>query len=169
MLRQHGIWYSLRNLPGDSLVTRSRNNLADTFLHESTDDNNHFSLWLDDDITFDPESVLQMLAVDRDFVTAPYTKKGQHMDRMAAAAQLNWKSCDLTSVAGTPNVNFLINLIRLDEPCPVLEAGSGFWLVKRKVFRMMSEQLPIRYKRVSEERSHYGRDYAHDFFRVGIW
>ena len=170
LLRQHGIWYSLRTLPGDSLVTRSRNNLADIFLRESTDDNDHFSLWLDDDIVFNPESVLQLLAVDRDFVSAPYTKKGLHLDRLSAAAKLDWKSEDLPNAAGTPNVNFLINQLRLDEPTPVLEAGSGFWLVKRKVFRMMAEQLPdIRYKRTEEEKAHYGADHAHDFFRVGVW
>jgi hypothetical protein len=168
-LRTHGIWYTLRTLPGDSLITRSRNNLADIFLHESTDDENHYSLWLDDDITFDPESVLQMISLNKDFVAAPYTKKGLHMDRMKAAAQLDWKSQDLPSCAGTPNVNFLVNDIKLDEPCPVLEAGSGFWLVKRKVFRMMSEELPIRYRRALEEKEHYGRDHAFDFFKVGIW
>lgn len=169
MLREAGIWYTFRAVPGDSLVTRARNNLADIFLNESTDDNDHFSLWLDDDIVFDPSVVLQMLAVDKDFVAAPYTKKGLHMDRVAAAAQLGWKSADIASVGGTPNVNFLINNLRLDEPVPVLEAGSGFWLVKRKVFRMMAEALPIRYKRANEEKAHFGRDYAHDFFKVGIW
>lgn len=169
VLRQHGIWYSLRTLPGDSLVTRSRNNLADIFLRESTDDDNHFALWLDDDVIFSPESVLQLLALDLDFVAAPYTKKGLHMDRMAAAANLHWKSCDLESVSGSPNVNFLMNSLRLDLPVPILEAGSGFWLHKRKVLTMMVVALPhIRYKRSHEERGHYGSDHAHDFFRVGV-
>lgn len=169
-LREHGINSSWRSLPGDSLVTRSRNNLADIFLNESSDDDNHYSLWLDDDVIFSPTAVLEMLACDKDFIAAPYTKKGLHMDRMAAAARLGWKSNDIVSVAGTPNVNFIINQVRLNEPVPVLEAGSGFWLIKRKVFRMMVEEMPhIRYRRLSEERAHYGREYAHDFFRVGVW
>jgi hypothetical protein len=185
-LRAHGIWYSLRTLPGDSLITRARNNLADTFLRESTDDDNHFALWLDDDILFDPAAVLQLLALDLDFVAAPYTKKGLHMDRMHAAATLGWKSTDLESVSGTPNVNFLMNSLRLDEPTPVLEAGSGFWLHKRKVLRMMVDALSapyqmvdpsgmvlwypgIRYKRDVDEIAHYGTDHAYDFFKVGVW
>jgi hypothetical protein len=169
-LRQHGIWYSLRTLPGDSLITRARNNLADIFLRESTDDDHHFALWLDDDVIFHPESVLQMLALDLDFVAVPYTKKGLHMDRMQAAATLGWKSSDLESVSGTPNVNFLVNTVHLDMPTPVLESGSGFWLHKRKVLTMMVNALPhIRYRRTQEEKAHYGSDYAYDFFRVGVW
>lgn len=169
LLRQHGIWYELRTLPGDSLVTRARNNLADIFYQNSSDDCNDFSLWLDDDILFNPESVLQMLALDLDFVSAPYTRKGLHMDRIHAAAKLGYKAEDLAKVAGTPNVNWITQLRRLDEPMPVLESGSGFWLVKRKVFRMMAEQLDIEYKRTAEEKAHFGHDTAHDFFRVGVW
>jgi hypothetical protein len=172
MLRSHSIWYSLRTLPGDSLITRARNNLADIFYRESTDDDNHLALWLDDDIFFNPESILQLLALsDRyDFLSAPYSRKGLHMDRMHAAATLGWKSTDIESVAGTPNVNYLVNAMRLDEPTPVLEAGSGFWLHRRKVLRMMADSLPhIRYRRTPEEIAHYGSDHAHDFFRVGVW
>jgi hypothetical protein len=170
LLRQHGIWYELRYLPGDSLVTRARNNLADIFLTASSDDDQHFALWLDCDILFDPASVLQMLSLDLDFVAAPYSKKGFHVDRMAEAARLGWPNDRVMRVVGTPNVNWLTHPIRCDIPMPVLEAGSGFWLIKRKVFRMMAEADPaIRYRRAPEEQSHYGTEFAHDFFRVGVW
>lgn len=170
LLRTHGIWYSLHYLPGDSLVTRARNNLADIFYTASSDDNDHLALWLDCDILFDPHAVLQMLALDLDFVAAPYSKKGIHVDRLKAAAELGWDNDKIMRVVGTPNVNWLAHPIRCDEPMPVLEAGSGFWLTKRKVYRMMVEALPhIRYKRAAEEIAHYGTDHAHDFFRVGVW
>lgn len=170
LLRTHGIWYTLNYLPGDSLVTRARNNLADIFMSASTDDDNHFSLWLDCDILFNPEDVLALLALDLDFVAAPYSKKGLHMDRMVEAAKLGWPNDRVAAVVGTPNVNWLINPVRTDIPMPVLEAGSGFWLVKRKVYRMMQDALPeIRYKRAFEEHAHYGRDFAYDFFKVGVW
>lgn len=168
-LRIHGINGELRFMPGDSLVTRARNNLASIFYKDSTDDHNHYSLWIDSDILFDPQSVLQMLSLDMDFVAAPYTRKGLHLDRMHAAASLGWKAEDITRVAGTPNVNFLMNAFQISEPVPVREAGSGFWLVKRKVFRMMAEGLDIEYKRNLEETAHYGEGTAHDFFRVGVW
>lgn len=168
-LRQHGLWYFLQTMPFDSLITRARNNLADIFYANSSQDNDHFSLWLDDDIVFDPEAVLQLLACDRDFIAAPYAKKGLHMDRIKAAAKHDWKSTDLPQAAGTPNVNFLISQVMLNEPTPVLEAGAGFWLVKRKVFRIMAESLDISYRRTGEEIAMFGRDTAHDFFRVGIW
>src|SRR5277367_2419247 len=138
VLRLHGVWYEMRFLPGDSLVTRARNNLADIFMSASKDDN-EFSLWLDCDVLFDPESVIQMLAVDRDFVAAPYSKKGFHVDRMKEAVKLGWNNDKIMRVIGTPNVNWLTNPVSVTEPHPVLESGSGFWLVKRKVFRMISE------------------------------
>jgi hypothetical protein len=170
LLRVHGIWYELRYLPGDSLVTRARNNLASIFYNASTDDNDHYSLWLDCDVLFDPQSVLQMLALDLDFVAAPYSKKGIHVDRLRAAFAEGWDNDRAMRVVGTPNVNWLTNPVKLDVPMPVLEAGSGFWLVKRKVFRMMADALPeIRYRRTGEEVAHYGTAEAHDFFRVGVW
>jgi len=170
LLRIHGIWYRLHYLPGDSLVTRARNNLASIFMRDSTDDSDHYSLWLDCDILFDPQSVLQMLALDLDFVAAPYSKKGFHVDRMAEAVRLGWDNDRIMRVVGTPNVNWVTNPVRCDEPMPVLEAGSGFWLVKRKVFRMMADAHPeTRYRRSGEEVAHYGTDHAYDYFRVGVW
>lgn len=170
LLRVHNIWYELRYEPGDSLVTRARNNLASIFYNASSDDNDHYSLWLDVDILFDPAAVLQMLALDLDFAAAPYSKKGIHVDRLRAAVELGWDNDRIMRVVGTPNVNWLIHPVKLDEPMPVLEAGSGFWLVKRKVFRMMADSHPeIRYRRSGEEVAHYGVEHAHDFFRVGVW
>lgn len=170
LLRQHGIWYKLHYLPGDSLVTRARNNLASIFMSASSDDNNDFALWLDVDILFDPNSVLQMLALDLDFVAAPYSKKGFHIDRMKAAVELGWTNDRITQVIGTPNVNWIANPVVTHEPMPVLEAGSGFWLTKRKVYRMMQESHPeICYRRSAEETAHYNSDHAYDYFRVGVW
>src|ERR1700733_5825370 len=87
LLRVHGIWYELRYLPGDSLVTRARNNLASIFLKQSTDDSDHYSLWLDGDMLLEAPSVLQMLSLDLDFCAAPYSKKGIHVDRLRAAVE----------------------------------------------------------------------------------
>lgn len=170
LLRTHGIWYRLHYLPGDSLVTRARNNLADIFYSASSDDDTDLCLWLDCDILFQPESVLQMLALNLDFVAAPYSKKGLHVDRMKAAVEESWSNDRIMAVVGSPNVNWLVHPITCAEPMPVLESGSGFWLTKRRVYRLMVENLAhIRYRRSHEETAHYGRDYAHDFFRVGVW
>ena len=170
LLRTHGVWYKLHYLPGDSLITRARNNLASIFMSASSSDDCDYALWLDVDILFDPASVLQMLSLDLDFLAAPYSKKGFHIDRMRAASELGWPNDRVMQVIGTPNVNWIANPVRCDEPMPVLEAGSGFWLIKRKVFRMMQDSLPeIRYRRSGEETSHYGSDHAYDYFRVGVW
>jgi len=167
MLRAHHVTSRIIFLPGDSLVTRARNNLAQMFMDNSSDADTHFSLWLDCDILFQPESVLQMVALDLDFVAAPYSKKGVHQDRVAEAARLNWPNDRMMAVAGTPNVNWLTHPITMTEPMPVLEAGTGFWLVKRKVFSQMQSD-EIKFKRSPEEHGHYG-EFGYDYFRVGIW
>jgi hypothetical protein len=167
LLGQHRIQTQMMFLPGDSLVTRARNNLAHLFYKSSTNDETDFCLWLDCDILFEPEAVLQMLALNLDFVTAPYSKKALHQDRIAESARLNLPNDRMMASAGTPNVNWLAHPIRCDVPMPVLEAGSGFWLTKRKVYTQMIESLDITFKRCNDEK-HYG-DEGYDFFRVGIW
>lgn len=167
LLNNQKIQTQMLFLPGDSLVTRARNNLAHSFYKASSDDNLDYCLWLDCDILFEPESVLQMLSLNLDFTAAPYSKKSMHLDRIAESARLNRPNDRMMAAAGTPNVNWLTHPIHCDRPMPVLEAGSGFWLTKRKVYRMMIENLDITFKRSNEEK-HYG-DEGYDFFRVGIW
>lgn len=178
-LRNNGIRSQTIYLPGDSLVTRARNNLADIFMSRSSSSDDDFALWLDCDILFSAESVLQMLALDLDFVAAPYTKKGLHLDRIAEAARLNWSNDRMAAVMGTPNVNWLANPVLLDQPMPVLEAGTGFWLHKRRVLELMrdtSDRDPaqmmwpggIRFRRSKEEVNHYGTDHAYAYFLDGI-
>lgn len=168
-LKAHHVTSRIIFLPGDSLVTRARNNLAQMFMDNSSDSENHYSLWLDCDILFQPESVLQMLALNLDFVAAPYSKKGVHNDRVAEAARLNWSNDRMMAVAGTPNVNWLAHPVSTTTPMPVLEAGTGFWLLKRKVFEQMQNALPeIKYRRSVEEHGHYGKE-GYDYFRVGVW
>ncbi len=170
VLAQYKIQTHMVYLPGDSLVTRARNNLADIFLAASSDPENHYALWLDCDILFSPESVIQMLSLDMDFLAAPYSKKGMHMDRISEAARENWPNDRVQAVAGTPNVNWLIGPVRCDEPMPLMEAGTGFWLMKRKVLTQLIEGGgAVKYRRCPEEKNHYGREFAYDFFRVGVW
>lgn len=168
ILGAHKIRTQMLFLPGDSLVTRARNNLAHSFYKASSEEDSDYCLWLDCDILFDPEAVLQMLALDLDFVAAPYSKKSLHLDRIAESARLNLPNDRMMAAAGTPNVNWLVHPIRCDVPMPVLEAGSGFWLTKRKVYTQMIEGLPhIKFNRCNDEK-HYG-DHGYDFFRVGVW
>lgn len=171
-LRDLGVTSTVHYLPNDSLVTRARNNLADMFMHYSWgkyDDDKDFMLWLDGDVLFTPEDVVRLLAIDRDMIAAPYSRKGLHMDRMAEAARLNWPSTRLTSVAGDPNVNYLMASALLTEPMPLLEAGTGFLLVKRKVYSMMQSQMPeLHYKRTPDEANTYGRPNAVAYFQDGI-
>ena len=143
LLKAHGVSHSVRYLPNDSLITRARNNLTDQFLHwgdRPTNPERDLTLWLDADVIFSPMDILDMLQLTfaHDMLAAPYSRKGLHWDRIAAASRLGWPSSRLPSVAGDPNVNYLIQPISLTEPFPLQEAGTGFLLVKRKVYDLYS-------------------------------
>src|ERR1700744_3724333 len=62
---QHGFSLSVNMLGGDSLVTRSRNTLAARFL--ATPQATHL-MFIDADISFEPQLVHRMLAFDQDLV-----------------------------------------------------------------------------------------------------
>lgn len=172
--RDLGVVSSIHYLPNDSLITRARNNLTDMFMHCGWDNpDRDFLLWLDGDVTFNPEDVIYMLHLTSspqyDILAAPYTRKGLHMDRMAEAARLNWPSERMKDVAGSPNVNFITHPITLTTPQPLLEAGTGFLLTRRKVYSQISAAYPdLTYKRTPDERSTYGRDTAVAYFLDGI-
>jgi hypothetical protein len=171
--RDLGITVSHHYLPNDSLVTRARNNLADMFMHCGWDSPDDLLLWLDGDIIFDPEDILYMLQLMKspryDILSAPYTRKGLHWDRIAEAARLNWPSDRLVSVAGSPNVNHITQPLTLTEPHPLLEAGTGFLLTRRKVYTQIAAAHPeLTYKRTNDEASTYGRPTAVAYFLDGI-
>jgi hypothetical protein len=172
--RDLGIVSTVHYLPNESLVTRARNNLTDMFMHCGWDNpDRDFLLWIDGDVTFDASDVIYMIQLMKspqyDILAAPYTRKGLHMDRIAEAARLGWPSDRLTSVAGSPNINVLMNELSLTEPSPILESGTGFLFTRRKVYTQIAAAHPeLVYKRVLEEQNTWGRDTAVAYFLDGI-
>lgn len=175
LLHRYGISHVIKYLPNDSLITRARNNLADQFLHSDyTNESTDFILWFDGDITFTPLDVIAMLQLMQnplhDILAAPYSRKGIHWDRVAEAARLNWSSSRLASVAGDPNVNFIVHPLDITRPHPLLEAGTGFLLMRRKVLTLYGQHYAadILYRRTPDEASIYGRDTCYNYFHAGI-
>ena len=168
--RRIGLACNLVRLPNDSAIARARNNLADIFMAESSDPENHYSLWIDADIQFTAEDILALIAIDRDVTAIPYSRKGIHWGRVAAAARLNWPDAKIAQVAGDPNCNWLVHPIRLNEPMPIQEAGNGGLLVKRKVYQQLQSAYPrSRYRRTNDETACYGnRRHAWAYFQEAI-
>lgn len=72
LLTQYRIEIKFSFIFNESLITRARNYLVDEFLYRS---NSTHLLFIDSDISFNPQDVVAMMALDKDIIGAPYPKK----------------------------------------------------------------------------------------------
>lgn len=118
LAQQVGLNWSLDTMVNESLVTRARNNLmAKMMTNQSA---THF-MFIDADIRFQPESILQMMACDKDVIGGLYPKKALP-------------------------VNYVINLKRetkvQGEIFTVDTMGTGFLMFKRHVYETLCKAHP---------------------------
>ena len=110
MAQQVGLNWSLDTMVNESLVTRARNNLMAKMMTNASA--THF-MFIDADIRFQPESILQMMACDKDVIGGLYPKKALP-------------------------VNYVINLKRetkvQGDIFTVDTMGTGFLMFKRDVY-----------------------------------
>lgn len=115
---QVGLQWSLDTMVNESLVTRARNNLMAKMMTNSAA--THF-MFIDADIRFQPESIFQMIACDKDVIGGLYPKKALP-------------------------VNYVINL----QPQTKIQGdiftvdtmGTGFLLFKRAVYEKLIAAHP---------------------------
>jgi hypothetical protein len=118
LAQQVGLNWSLDTMVNESLVTRARNNLmAKMMTNQSA---THF-MFIDADIRFQPESILQMMACDKDVIGGLYPKKALP-------------------------VNYVINLKRetkvQGDIFTVDTMGTGFLLFKKHVYEKLCAAHP---------------------------
>lgn len=118
LAQQVGLNWSLDTMVNESLVTRARNNLMAKMM--SNQHATHF-MFIDADIRFQPESILQMIACDKEVIGGLYPKKALP-------------------------VNYVINL----QPQTKIQGdiftvdtmGTGFLLFKRSVYERLIAAHP---------------------------
>lgn len=130
-LLKHSIRHTFNFLQGESLIPRARNRMADMFMASNC---SHL-LFLDADISFNEVDVVHMLALDYDILCGPYPKKAIDWKHVIQAKNED----QAKAFAG----QFVLNLMpgtkefKLDEPIEVLESGTGFMMIARRVFEKM--------------------------------
>lgn len=131
---------ALALLGHDSLITRSRNTLVSQFLQTP-----HATrlLFIDADIRFEAEQVLQMLSFDQDFVAGVYPLK-----------VIDWSDAAIRRAATRAESFQAAPLLYVGSLCPGAErardgrfatgvyCGGGFMLLKRRVIERMIEAYP---------------------------
>ncbi len=145
MLMKNGIQFRVTTLRNESLVTRARNILSAMFMES---DCTHL-FFIDSDIEFEAESILRALAYDKDIVAGAYPKKA-----LPVQYAMNFKFVDNKT-----------GQVRLENGAvEVLDASTGFFCIKKKVFDKMRQHYPeLHYKNDSNIDPKYN-DYCYSFF-----
>ena len=118
LAQQAGLNWSLDTMVNESLVTRARNNLMAKMMTNTTA--THF-MFIDADIRFQPESILQMIACDKEVIGGLYPKKALPVNYV-----INLK----------PETKIQGDIFTVDT------TGTGFLLFKREVYEKMIAQFP---------------------------
>ncbi len=164
---QYGVEVKFSFVMNESLITRGRNYIVDEFLHRS--ESTHL-LFIDSDISFNPQDVIALLALDKDIIGAAYPKKSIKFANIKKAIlkNPNIPDGDLQSLIG----EYVFNPVQgthqfsVTEPLEVLEIGTGFMMIKREVFTKFREAYPdLTYKPDHVGQDHFdGSRYIHAYF-----
>ena len=140
---QYGVEVKFSFLFNESLIQRARNYIADEFLNRS--DCTHL-MFIDADIGFNPNDIIEMVKRDVDICCGLYPKK-----------EINWQTVRNAVEKGVPNSElhahtgvFVVNLVdyqeqarvRIDTPVEIWNGGTGFMLIKRHVLENMRQLVP---------------------------
>jgi len=158
-------WVHIMN---ESLITRARNELTRVFLENEFD----YLMFIDADIMFEPDAVLQLMAADKDIACGIYPKK-----------EIDWKKVGDAAKAGKENLAdyagaFVFNMVENEEGyvetdnnglIEVRHGGTGFMLIKRDVFLHLMDKVPTyRTSTCKNEEGEYNKPLTHEFFATSI-
>jgi hypothetical protein len=165
-MRQVGVPVYWAQMMNESLITRARNELARLFLEKGMD----YLMFIDADIGFDGQAVATLMAADKDICVGIYPKK-----------EVDWKKVSEAAKQGKENLAdyggaFVFNMVgqraetNQDGCIEIRHGGTGFMLIKRKVFEDLMPHVPT-YRTSSfkdPETGEYAKPLTHEFFATSI-
>ena len=151
LFKHYGLNFTLATLSNESLVTRARNTLLAMFLQNP---NYTHLMFIDADIGFNPQDVVKLLHRNKDIVTGAYPKKSINWQAVHGVA-IDQKPTDPLELAKF-QASYVLNIKRnhmetqeiplVEGLIPVLDAGTGFMMIKREVIdKMVKEYSETRY------------------------
>lgn len=141
LLQKCNIEYAVDFIGNESLIPRARNNSLSRFIQS---DFTHL-LFIDSDIEFPAESVLELLKFDKDVVCGSYPKKGYNWKRFIHSLQTEPDSKESFDSRGLDfNYNIIYDdkneLIRDGDFIRVNHAATGFMMIKREIIHKLCEK-----------------------------
>ncbi|NTF97931.1 hypothetical protein [Rhizobium rhizogenes] len=138
-----GVQLTLALLGNDALITRSRNTLASHFLNDTAATH---MLFIDADISFEPEQVIRLLNSDKDVVAAIYPIKDYDW---SSAAKASLRGAETLAEAALHYVGTPVTGPNAEwdgDFVTAIYAGTGMLLIKRAVIEKMIAAYPeLRY------------------------
>jgi len=139
---QAGIQMYYSFMMNESLITRARNSMAYDFLKS---DATHL-MFIDADIAFNPPDIPRMVSADKDIICGVYPKKEINWVQVSEAVKQGVAPEHLQFHTGA----FVLNLAHgeqsktgnINEPIEIANGGTGFMLIKRKVFEDLKDKVP---------------------------
>lgn len=139
---QNGMKMYFSFMMNESLITRARNSMAFDFLKS---DATHM-MFIDADISFNPNDVVRMVQTDKDIICGIYPKKEINWVEVEAAVKRGVPPDQLQNHTGA----FVVNLPHgqdskkgnVNEPLEIANGGTGFMLIKREVFEKLADKVP---------------------------
>jgi len=128
-------WAQMMN---ESLITRARNELARLFLEKGMD----YLMFIDADISFNGTAVAQLMAADRDITCGIYPKKEVDWKQVSKAAKMGKENLQDYGGAFVFNMTGQMQESDSDGVIEVRHGGTGFMLIKRKVFEDLMPHVP---------------------------
>ena len=120
------------NVAGASLISKCRTDMSNHFYYES--DLSHF-LFIDSDIKFIPDDIIEMYESDKDIIAGTYVKKGLNWDKIKKHIKKspNMNPTDILSNSGDYAV---VNLEgkKGDKIMKAEYVSTGMLMIKRNVF-----------------------------------
>jgi hypothetical protein len=120
--RQLGLDWTVETMTNESLISRARNTLTAKFLH--TKESTHL-MFVDADIGWEPWHLLVMLDAQKDVIGGLYPMK---------SLPVKWCVNGLPGFVEKPE----------DPLIEVTKTGTGFMLIKRKVFEKLDQHPAVR-------------------------
>lgn len=159
LLNHYGIDYVIDFVGNESLIPRARNNSLAKFMKT---DFTHI-LFIDSDIEFPAEAVIDLLDFDKDVVCCAYSKKSFNWKRFMYSMQTEIQSPESLESRGLDyNYNAKINKENKtinsenEKFIKVKHASTGFMLIKREIVNKLCKkhtELTIKTDNLSKEDS----------------
>jgi hypothetical protein len=168
VLKENNIKYDIQTIQNESLITRARNSFVSIFME---DPNFTHLLFLDNDLIFSPNTILNMIASRKEIVGASYPKKNLNWDKIKHYSKENKDDYMIQCLATDMNYNLKLDK---NKKCQIInglvetnDIPTGMMLIdKRSMSCIINRNRDYHYK--NNVAGYKNKSTFYDIFRTGI-